>query len=115
MTNRKHFRGRACLAERLERRLLLAAGDLDPTFGLGGLAVTHAANATFTTIAVQQDGKILRGGTYQRAAGDSDFVLERYNLDGGPDLSFGSAGRVITDFAEQNDFLSDVRVLSNGT
>ena len=70
----------------------LHAGDLDPTFGTAGIVTTDfgrldVARAT----AIQPDGKIV-------AAGDNDgsFTVARYNPNGSPDQTFGSAGQVTT-------------------
>lgn len=66
------------------------AGDLDPTFGIGGRVTTDfGANERLDNIAIQSDGKIL-------AVGGSNLV--RYNANGSLDSEFGSSGRVITDF-----------------
>src|SRR4051794_9698778 len=91
--------------EGLERRWLLNAGDLDTTFdGDGflyatfsykGSGVPSAANA----VQVQADGKILAAG---RTPGD-DFGVVRVNPDGSLDPTFGSGGRVTTDFNKKGD------------
>jgi uncharacterized delta-60 repeat protein len=43
-------------------------------------------------------GKIIAAGESD-AAGSDDFALARYNRDGSLDQSFGSGGKVLTDFA----------------
>jgi uncharacterized delta-60 repeat protein len=89
--------------EFLESRRLLAAGDLDPTFGGGGKVVIDDGNALGNAVAVQEDGKILLGV-------DSDFTdlpdnsppfntvptarVLRLNPDGSPDPSFGGGDGV---------------------
>jgi uncharacterized delta-60 repeat protein len=62
------------------------AGDLDPTFGSGGV-VSQSPGAG---IAIQPDGKIV-------VAGSSPFALARYLPDGSLDPSFGAGGHVETD------------------
>jgi hypothetical protein len=58
-----HGRGRlggGCRVEPLERRVLFAAGDLDPTFGGGGTVVTRIpsyAHAAATAVVPLPDGK----------------------------------------------------------
>jgi uncharacterized delta-60 repeat protein len=87
--------------ERLENRISLSAGDLDPTFGSGGIAVASFAR-TYShpeAVALQPDGKIVVAGwTPSTANGDGlSFALARFNVDGSLDPGFGSTGKVITD------------------
>jgi uncharacterized delta-60 repeat protein len=73
-------------------------GHLDPTFGSGGFVVTDfGGNEQATGLAIQRDGKIVLVG-WTDAHGGSEFALARYNLDGSPDISFGSNGQVTTHF-----------------
>src|SRR4051812_48874774 len=55
----------AALAERLERRTLLSAGDLDPTFARDGmLSVSDTSFHRYATdVALQPDGKVLTVGS----------------------------------------------------
>jgi uncharacterized delta-60 repeat protein len=75
-----------------------AAGDLDPTFGSGGEVVTDFGTLSdqAQAVAIQPDGKIVAAGTAPSEGGD--FALARYNTDGTLDTSFGSGGKVATDF-----------------
>ena len=79
-----------------------AAGDLDPTFGTGGMVTTDIARSTdiANAVAVQVDGKlVVVGQTYKNNDfSDEDFVVTRYNTDGTLDNTFGVRGRVKTDF-----------------
>ena len=79
-----------------------AAGDLDPAFGTGGMVTTDINHSTdiANAVAVQADGKlIVVGQTYKHNDfSDEDFVVTRYNTDGTLDNTFGSSGRVRTDF-----------------
>jgi uncharacterized delta-60 repeat protein len=76
-------------------------GSLDPTFGAGGRVTTDfggldGANA----LAIQSDGKLVAAGVGARAGsllGD-EFALARYNPDGSLDPTFGTGGKVRTDF-----------------
>jgi uncharacterized delta-60 repeat protein len=71
---------------------LTAAGDLDPAFNNGApltMAISEANDSAHAVI-IQPDGKILVTGE-----SGSDFVAIRLNVDGAPDTSFGSAGRVV--------------------
>ena len=77
--------------ELLERRVLLSAGQLDPTFGTGGIVTDLSLPAG--TIAVQADGKVVTAGGML-----GNFEVARFNANGSPDTSFGYFGRLITDF-----------------
>jgi uncharacterized delta-60 repeat protein len=65
-----------------------AAGDLDPTFGSGGVVTTDFDSAAMT---IQPDGKIVTV--------DYDFALTRYNSDGTLDPTFGAGGHAFPQFA----------------
>jgi uncharacterized delta-60 repeat protein len=95
----------AALAERLERRTLLSAGDLDPTFARDGmLSVSDTSFHRYAAdVALQPDGKVLTVGSRLPGASTTfaevgrDVALSRYDADGTPDATFGSDGRVLTD------------------
>ena len=85
--------------EQLESRRLLSAGELDPSFGTGGKVVTDFGGTdSGQAVAVQSDGRIVVVGH----RGEADFVLARYNANGTLDTTFGSVGRVTTDFGGQD-------------
>src|SRR4051794_7667909 len=67
-----------------------APGDLDPTFGPGGIVRTSAGLGEGNgagALAIQPDGKILlAGGAFD------GFRVARYGPDGQLDASFGSGG-----------------------
>lgn len=69
-------------------------GSLDPTFGTDGKVTSSFSTNQAQAVAVQADGRILAAG----GGGSSDFVIARYNKSGSPDLGFGDAGKLITDF-----------------
>jgi uncharacterized delta-60 repeat protein len=77
-----------------------ADGDLDTTFGSGGIVITDFGGYDFASaLALQSDGKILAAGTTRSGgpSGSSNFALARYNSDGSLDTTFGTGGRVTTD------------------
>ena len=63
-----------------------ADGDLDPTFGTGGMVTTDLNRSTdiANAVAVQADGKLVVVGTSykQNDYSDEDFVVTRYNTNG---------------------------------
>ena len=81
-----------------------ANGTLDMTFGDGGMVTTDfAANSDWARgLVVQPDGKIVAAG--RASYSPSDFGLVRYNPDGTLDPTFGSGGKVTTDFGSGSDF-----------
>ncbi|MCI0529632.1 MAG: hypothetical protein L0Y56_19490, partial [Nitrospira sp.] len=82
--------------------LQAAPGDLDPTFGTGGKAITDFGGSDqASAIALQANGKIVVAGSSE-IDGFLDFALARYNTDGSLDTSFGTAGKVTTDFGGSN-------------
>jgi uncharacterized delta-60 repeat protein len=73
-------------------------GTLDTSFGTGGKVLTDfGVSAQSDSIAVQPDGKILVAGFANLDGGDN-FEVVRYNSDGTLDTSFGTGGKVTTDF-----------------
>src|SRR6266699_1396466 len=79
-----------------------ADGDLDPTFGTGGMVTTDIdhSNNIANAVAIQADGKlVVVGQTYKNNDySNEDFVVTRYNTDGTLDTTFGRGGKVRTDF-----------------
>jgi uncharacterized delta-60 repeat protein len=71
-----------------------ADGTPDATFGTAGIVESAAgANEAFYSLAIQNDDKIVVSGR-----SGSDFVIARFNADGAPDTTFGTAGRTLTNF-----------------
>jgi uncharacterized delta-60 repeat protein len=70
-------------------------GSLDATFGGGGRVTTDFGGSdAASAVTIQSDGKIVAAGR----GGGGDFALARYNVDGSLDATFGSGGRVTTNF-----------------
>jgi uncharacterized delta-60 repeat protein len=94
-----------------------APGDLDPSFGSGGKVLTDLGGSSVDdaqAVAFQSDGKIVAFGSSD-AAGSSDFALVRYNADGSVDLSFGSAGKVLTDLGTSStEYAAAVAIQPDG-
>jgi uncharacterized delta-60 repeat protein/gliding motility-associated-like protein len=91
-------------------------GTLDQDFGTqGGYTRTSFFNggAGFHGIAIQSDGKIVAAGDEHKGS-KAVFALARYNSDGRLDTSFGSGGKIFTDFDGGNDRARRVAVQKNG-
>jgi uncharacterized delta-60 repeat protein len=94
---------------------VLANGDPDPSFGVGGKRLTPigAGPAMAHALGVQADGKILRAGevgvAYQR-----DFAVARYTPDGAPDATFGGTGVVTAPVGTMDDAARALAVQRDG-
>jgi uncharacterized delta-60 repeat protein len=85
-------------------------GTLDASFGTGGQLTTDfaGANDQADSVSVQPDGKIVAAGAAGKFINRGfDFGLARYNSNGMLDTSFGTSGKVTTDFAGSDDVPSD--------
>ena len=95
-----------------------AAGDLDATFGSGGMVTTDINRSTdiAEALAIQADGKLVVVGTTYKNNDFSgeDFVVTRYNTDGTLDITFGRGGKVRTDFPGLAAVPSSVVIQSDG-
>jgi len=93
-----------------------ADGDLDPTFGSGGKVITdfNGRSNGGRALALQPDGKIVAVGSVLSAQGPPDMAVVRCNPDGSLDTSFGSGGRVTTDFVGRSDNAMAVTVQPDG-
>jgi uncharacterized delta-60 repeat protein len=87
-----------------------AAGDLDPSFGSGGIVITRLDPSA---MAIQADGKIVMVGWPDESYDGYDFALTRYNPDGTLDPTFGVGGHVFTDFGG-NEAAAALAIQPNG-
>jgi len=90
-------------------------GDLDPTFGTGGLVITDFGSFDFgQSIAIQPDGKIVAAGYTASGTKPYNFALARYTPTGILDSGFGSGGLVITDFGSFTDIGQSIAIQPDG-
>jgi uncharacterized delta-60 repeat protein len=80
------------------------SGGLDPSFGLGGIAIDHGAaggdgNDEASSVILDAQGRILVAGWSRSSNGTGDMTIWRFNTDGSRDLTFGSGGVVTHDGA----------------
>jgi uncharacterized delta-60 repeat protein len=86
--------------------MLLSAGDLDLSFGTGGVVLTPVGTLTSSgqAVAVDSAGRIVAAGmttvpaTQQRPS-HSDIAVVRYTMTGALDSTFDGDGKVTTDFS----------------
>jgi uncharacterized delta-60 repeat protein len=87
----------------LEDRCVPSAGQLDPTFGNGGIVTTAGLNiggfGTALAVLLQPDGKEVAVGGWSARNG-SGFALVRYTPSGTLDSTFGSGGVVTLNFGQ---------------
>ncbi|HKV13110.1 MAG TPA: hypothetical protein VJ725_33520 [Thermoanaerobaculia bacterium] len=91
-----------------------APGDLDPTFGQGGIAVADLGGFDDgEALAVQPDGKILVAGSAS-VPGAVAFGLARLNPDGSLDPSFGNGGKVFANLFGHSVSFEDLALQPDG-
>lgn len=94
----------------------LANGTLDTSFGGTGFGLTDLQGNTDNgmAVAIQSDGKILMTGDSTGPGGFVSFATVRYLSDGSLDATFGTGGKVITQFTPGLNFAKSVVVQPNG-
>jgi uncharacterized delta-60 repeat protein len=80
-------------------------GSLDSSFGINGIIKTQVGKSSSSALAmlIQADGKVILVGHASDKNG-LDFALARFEENGSLDKSFGEDGKVMTDFAKDNDY-----------
>ncbi len=93
-----------------------APGDLDPTFsGDGKVTTDFLGNGDIArAVAIQTDGKIVAAGYTGVSSSNYDFALSRYYTDGSLDSTFGTGGKVTTDFFASTDQALAVAIQTDG-
>ncbi|MGI8638355.1 MAG: FG-GAP-like repeat-containing protein [Pyrinomonadaceae bacterium] len=91
-------------------------GSLDSTFGTGGKVTTDffGFQDYLAAIIIQPDGKIVAAGMVTPVLFNHNFGLVRYNSDGSLDTTFGSGGKVSTDFNGQIDAVNALVLQADG-
>ncbi len=90
-------------------------GTLDNTFCFGGIDTSDFGGISedgYSSVAIQNDGKIVVAG-YSKNFTGYDFTLVRYDSNGTLDNSFGSGGKVLTDFGSLADIGHSVIIQSD--
>lgn len=97
-------------------------GALDQTFGQGGVATVNFGpqnDRSFDddyglSIRIDDDDRIVIGGTVLGAGSGFDFALARFNPDGSLDTTFGGDGTVVTDFGGTSQVVQDLAIAPDG-
>lgn len=87
-------------------------GSLDTAFGTGGKITT--ANQSAQAMVIQPDGKIVVAGFAVATGGNINFALVRYQANGSLDTTFGTGGKVTTDFFGFNDQVFGLALQTDG-
>ncbi len=93
-------------------------GQLDSSFGTKGKVITdfNGYDDYATSVAIEPNGKIVAGGvsfsTLNPESGD--FAIVQYKSNGEPDSTFGSNGKVLTDFHGRQDWAYSVALQKDG-
>lgn len=90
-------------------------GTLDSAFGSSGKVVTKKiiGSATFDTIKMQPDGKIVAAGWVSAESG-TDPLVARFTASGALDATFGVGGIVNAPATDSQDSVRDVAIASDG-
>ncbi len=92
-----------------------ADGTPDGTFGTGGkFGINFFNYDELFGMALQADGKIVATGATILNNGTEDIALARITTGGALDPTFGSGGRVNTDFSGGDDFGTGVAIQPDG-
>ena len=90
-------------------------GALDTTFDTDGILTTPfgVGDDYADALGIQTDGKIVIAGSSDNGS-SFDFALARYNTNGALDTTFGTAGKVITDFTANFDQANALTIQTGG-
>jgi uncharacterized delta-60 repeat protein len=93
-------------------------GTLDASFDGDGKQTTGFFSGGYdqaVAIAIQSDGNIVAAGkAVNNATFNSDFALARYTNNGSLDITFGTGGKLTTDFFSDYDVASAIAIQSDG-
>jgi len=78
-------------------------GTIDSTFGNNGTVVTDNYPASATSIALQNDGKILITGSVELSNNNNEILVTRLNSNGTLDTTFGNSGNTIISLPTSNE------------
>ena len=89
----------------------LSNGNPDSSFGGDGIIITPIGDDydAAWSVAIQEDGKIVAGGTTHNILNYNEFALTRYKTDGELDSSFGEDG--IVTFAINFHYIDMIRAI----
>ena len=118
MNRQKVSTARPLCFEHLETRWVLAVGDLDPTFGVGGKVLTTVSIAEPSSdevhdLARQPDGKLVEVGMTRTGHGNVVAIC-RFQENGLLDPTFDGDGKLTTTIGSSDDFANAVAIQPDG-
>ncbi|HQR40412.1 MAG TPA: delta-60 repeat domain-containing protein [Blastocatellia bacterium] len=96
---------------------LTGEGDLDATFGTGGIVQTDFFGFEDKVSALALDGdKIVAAGRafHSTSSASGDIAVARYNADGTLDTTFAATGMTSVDFYDREDEANEIAIDSDG-
>jgi uncharacterized delta-60 repeat protein len=93
------------------------SSSASPTGTAGTVTTDFGSLEDASAVAIQPDGKIVvagSAGVEAESESGQDFALVRYTPEGSLDLSFGTGGRVTTDFGGKIESAEGIAVLRDG-
>jgi uncharacterized delta-60 repeat protein len=100
-----------------------SGGELDPSFGMGGVVTTHFQNESYDepyAVLLQPDGRIVLGGSSntgggpRRLFGADNLALARYLPNGSLDPMFGDGGKVVVDAGSMQESIRALALQPDG-
>jgi uncharacterized delta-60 repeat protein len=91
-----------------------ASGDLDPSFGDGGIARTSFGGSAESALARQPDGKLVVAGAVGATPDATAIGVARFDTSGVLDPTFNGTGQVTTDVGEFHDGAVQVLIQPDG-
>lgn len=113
---KKHLLLYALIMLSISFRSTAQNGNLDVSFGINGkvtIAVGQQSSEA-KDIKVLADNKIILAGSAHNSGNNYDFSLARFNPDGTLDTTFGSLGKVNTDYNNLSNTIQSICILSSG-
>jgi uncharacterized delta-60 repeat protein/uncharacterized repeat protein (TIGR01451 family) len=93
-------------------------GSLDASFGKGGIVEADFFDGfdRINDLVIQTDGRIVAAGSTRETSTNNsdDFLAARFNANGGVDVTFGTGGKVATDFGNGLDDGRSVALQQDG-
>jgi uncharacterized delta-60 repeat protein len=92
-----------------------APGDLDRSFGVGGIVKTPFMEAnSIDASTIQPDGKVIVVGSIRQPDFNRDFYVLRFNGNGSFDTTFGVNGKLIIVISNRDERASGVTLQADG-
>ncbi len=88
-------------------------GSIDPLFGNNGILSTSIVMGDFAKVKIYSNSEIVITSSSDNGS-DFDIAVGRYHMDGSPDISFGTNGKVITAIGSNNEHSNCLAIQNDG-